>query len=264
MPTDTKFARLRTRSGRLRWVDSTVALLHRATGRALIGTIVGSIPGFILPFAIAMHFRIGGLTDVYVFSLSVAVFAAGVFAGVLQANVLPVLQRMKAFGRTAFHKRLNAIAGFSTVAVLILYTLIAVTAVVYTLRRSSWTSQQHELMWMTTAILGLFVLASSINSVISAGLNALDRFLAPAATQVVKSLAPLIALPFLPRNASGLLWIACLVALGEPRRQAFCVHNSSAPCPSCPMWPLHPASRRNYLSGESRPPTARVVVHRGR
>ncbi len=190
-------------------------LLRRATGRALIGTIVGSIPGFILPFAIAVHFHIGGLTDVYVFSLSVAVFAAGVFAGVLQANVLPVLQRMKQFGRAALVKRLERIVVVSTVVVLLLYALVALTAVTYTVHRSNWTAQQHELMWMTTAVLGIFVVASSINSIISAGLNALDRFLAPAATQVVKSLAPLVALPFLPRNASGLFTIACLVALGE-------------------------------------------------
>jgi peptidoglycan biosynthesis protein MviN/MurJ (putative lipid II flippase) len=209
-------------------------LLRRATGRALVGTVVGSIPGFVLPFAIAVHFRIGGLTDVYVFALSVAVFASGVFSGVLQANVLPILQRMKRLGRSAFIKRLNAITISSSGVVILLYSFIAVVSVLYTARRSHWTAQQHELLLMTTIAFSIFVLASSVNSILSASLNALDRFLAPAATQVVKSLGPLAVIPFIARDANGLLLVACLVSAGELLQTAFLRAQLSRALPTIP------------------------------
>ncbi len=196
------------------------ALFRRATGRALLGTVVGNIPGLILPFAIAVHFHIGRLTDAYAFALSISVFASGVFTGVLQANVLPILQRMKRIGRVAFLRRLQAITINSTCVVTLLYAVIAVGSLVYIDHQSHWTAQQHELLWMTTAIFAVFVVLSAINGLLSAGLNALDRFLAPAATQALKSLAPLAVIAFVSRNVSGLLLIACLVAAGELLRTA--------------------------------------------
>lgn len=202
-------------------MPNITGLLRRATGRALVGTVVGSIPGFILPFAIAVHFQVGRLTDAYAFALSVAVFASGVFTIVLQSNALPILQRMKPFGRTAFVKRLRAIAIGSTGAVTLLYALIAFASIFYIDHLSHWTAQQHELLWMTTAIFAVFVVASAINSLLSAGLNALDSFLIPAAAQALKSLAPLAAIAFVGRDVRGLLLIACLVAAGELLQTGF-------------------------------------------
>lgn len=202
-------------------IPSITGLLRRATGRALVGTIVGSIPGFILPFAIALHFHIGRLTDAYAFALSVAVFASGVFTVVLQSNVLPILQRMKHLGRTAFVKRLQTIAIGSTAVVTLLYVVIAGASIFYINHLSHWTAQQHKLLVIITAIFAVFVVASAINSLLSAGLNALDRFLIPAAAQALKALAPLAVIAFVSRDISGLLLIACLVAVGELLQTAF-------------------------------------------
>lgn len=192
----------------------TVAL-QRATGRALVGTVLGNIPGFILPFAVALHFRIGHLTDAYAFSLSVAVFASGVFSVVLQANVLPILQRMKHLGRIAFVKRLRAITMGSLGVVGVFYSIVAVASLFYIDHHSNWTAEQHELLWTTTVVFAVFVVANAINSLLSAGLNALDSFLAPAATQALKSLAPIAVIAFVSRDFDGLLLIACLIAAGE-------------------------------------------------
>ncbi|HEX4436221.1 MAG TPA: hypothetical protein VH061_05440 [Solirubrobacteraceae bacterium] len=193
-------------------------MLRRATGRALLGTIVGNVPGFLLPFAIALHFHIGHLTDAYAFALGVALFASGVFTGVLQANVLPILQRMKRLGRTAFTKRLQAIILSSTGVSSLLYAVIAVGSVVYIDHQSHWTSEQHTVLLVTTAIFAVFVLTSAVNSVLSAALNALDSFFVPAASQALKSLAPLASVPFVSRTPSGLLLVASLIAAGEAIR----------------------------------------------
>jgi peptidoglycan biosynthesis protein MviN/MurJ (putative lipid II flippase) len=198
-----------------------LVLLRRATGRALVGTVVGSIPGFLLPFAIAVHFHVGRLTDAYAFALSVAVFASGVFNLVLQSNALPIFQRMKHFGRTAFVHRLRKITLGSTGVVTLLYAVIALASLIYVHHLSHWTARQHELVWMATAIFAIFVVASGINGILSAGLNALDRFLLPAAAQALKSLAPLAAIALVRRDVGGLLLIASLVAAGELLQTAF-------------------------------------------
>jgi peptidoglycan biosynthesis protein MviN/MurJ (putative lipid II flippase) len=214
------------------------SLLRRPTGRALVGTVVGNIPGFLLPFAIAVHFHIGHLTDAYAFSLGVAMFASGVFVGVLQANVLPILQRMKHLGRTAFIKRLQAITIGSTGIAGLFYAATGVGSVIYIDHQSRWTAQQHELLLITTAVFAVFVLASAINSLLAAGLNALDSFLAPAATQAVRSIVPLAVIAFVSRDASGLLIIACLVAGGELLRTVFLHVQLTTALRSLPTLPL--------------------------
>lgn len=209
-------------------------LLRRATGRALLGTIVGNAPGFLLPFAIAAHFQIGRLTDAYAFALGVAMFASGVFVVVLQSNVLPILQRMKHLGRTALVNRLQSITIASTGIASILYAIAAFASIIYVDHQSHWTSQQHTVLLVTIIVFAVFVVASAVNSILSAALNALDSFLVPAATQAMKSLVPLAIIAFVPTQASGLLIIACLVAAGELARTIYLYIHLRTVLPSLP------------------------------
>jgi peptidoglycan biosynthesis protein MviN/MurJ (putative lipid II flippase) len=213
-------------------------LLRRATGRAFLGTIAGNAPGFLLPFAIALRFHIGHLTDAYAFALGVALFASGVFTGVLQANALPILQRMKRLGRAAFVNRLRAILVSSTCIATLLYAVIAFGSIIYIDQQSHWTSQQHALLVASTAVFAMFVLASGVNSLLSAALNALDSFFVPAASQAIKSVAPLAAILFVPRDAAGLLVVASLVAAGELLRTGYLYVHLHTALPSIPVLKL--------------------------
>ncbi len=207
---------------------------RRATARALAGTIIGNVPGFLLPFAIALRFHIGALTDAYAFSLGIALFASGLFVGVLQTNVLPILQHAKHSGREVFTRRLRAITTQATAVSVVLYFVIGAVAVAY-VTHSHWTAQQRHILLASTAIFAVFVIASAVNSVIVAAANALDGFLAPAATQAIRSIAPLSAVALVPRTSGGLLLIASLVAGGELLRGMLLLHllrKSSATLPA--------------------------------
>ncbi|HWY89760.1 MAG TPA: lipid II flippase MurJ [Solirubrobacteraceae bacterium] len=190
-------------------------LLQRPTGRALIGTLVGNIPGFLLPFAIVARMHAGQLTDAYSFALGIAMFTSALFVTVLQMNVLPILQRMKRLGRMAFLGRIRRIAIHATGAAALSYGALGAGAIIYIDGQSHWTEQQHRLLLVTMAVLAIFVLASAVNSVLSAGLNALDSFLSPAASQALKSILPLAAVGFVSPRPDGLIVIAALVAGGE-------------------------------------------------
>ncbi len=76
----------------------------------------------------------------------------------------------------------------------------------------------------TTVLLTLFVVASAVNGVLSAGLNSLDSFFSPAATQALRSIVPLSAIAFVSRDNQGLMVIAALVAGGELIRTFVLAH----------------------------------------
>ena len=105
--------------------------MRGAVTRALLGTVLGSVPGFLLPFAITTKFHVGPLTDAYAFALGVAMFASSLFVGVLQTNVLPILQRLKRVSREAFVGRVWLIGRQATLAAILLYGALAAAAVFY-------------------------------------------------------------------------------------------------------------------------------------
>jgi peptidoglycan biosynthesis protein MviN/MurJ (putative lipid II flippase) len=177
--------------------------------------LLGNLPGFLLPFAITTRMHVGHLTDAYSFALGIAMFASALFVTVLQLNVLPILQRMKRLGRMAFMGRARKIAIDATSVAALFYVALGTSAVLYIEEQSHWTAQQHRLLVITLAVFSIFVLASAVNSVLSAGLNALDSFLSPAASQALKSILPLAAVGFVTRSPDGLIVIAALVAGGE-------------------------------------------------
>jgi peptidoglycan biosynthesis protein MviN/MurJ (putative lipid II flippase) len=246
-------------------LGDTSRLLRRPTGRALIGTLVGNIPGFLLPFAITARMHVGHLTDAYAFALGVALFASWFFVIVLQTNALPVFQRMKPLGREAYIGRVRRLALESSCVATLLYAVIGAASVVYIDHGSHWTLEQQEFLLIATAVFTAFVVASAINGVLSAGLNALNSFLTPAASQAMKSLAPLAAIAFISRDTNGLIIIAVLIAGGEIARTVVLARElrraasslSSDPAPPgyaglLPMWRVAaPVALSSLISGGS-------------
>lgn len=189
--------------------------LRRPTSRALLGTFVGYLPGFILPFALAARMHIGVLTDAYAFAFGIATFASGLFTGVLQTNILPILQHAKRFGRGYFQQRLWQITRQATAMVTVIYVVVGAAATIYIEAHTNWSAAQRHLVVDATILFGLFVVASSINSMVAAAINALGGFFRPAASQAIRSIVPLALVPFISRDASGFLIIAALMAGGE-------------------------------------------------
>jgi peptidoglycan biosynthesis protein MviN/MurJ (putative lipid II flippase) len=248
-------------------------LLRRATGRALLGALLGNIPGFLLPFAITARMHVGHLTDAYAFALGVAILASGLFTGVLQTNVLPIVQRMKELGRAAFRGRLRRmviqVVGIST----LLYGAIGVASLLYIAHGAHWSHQQQSLLLGATIIFSVFVVASAINAILSAGLNALDSFLSPAATQALRSMMPLAAIGFVSRDTAGLLTIAILLTGGELLRTLVLTYQlrkstlSLAPGPApegyaaeLPLWPVAALAGLSLLISGASPLIDRAVA----
>lgn len=188
---------------------------RRPTARALVGTLLGLAPGFLLPFAITTRMHVGHLTDAYAYAFGIALFASTIFAGVLQTNALPVLQQVKHYGRARFLRRLRRIAIQTTAVANLAYLLIAVVSVAYAYHQTHWTAGQRHLLFVITCIFMVLVVTSAINGALAAGMNALGSFLTPAASQALKSGAPLVAIIFVTRNTSGIIIIAALIAAGE-------------------------------------------------
>ncbi len=144
---------------------------HRATSRALTGTMIGGIPGFVLPIAVIARMHVGRLTDAYAFELGVALFASSLVATALQMNVVPIMQRTKVQGRKTFRTRLSRItlqgAGFAA----LLYCGFAGVSIIYIDQQTHWSALQHQLVTATAIVLALYVVAVAANSVLSAALT---------------------------------------------------------------------------------------------
>lgn len=197
------------------WVAGDTSGSTRPTVRALVGTLIGAAPGFLLPLAIIAHVHIGRLTDAYAFSLGSAIAVSSVLVLVLQANLLPILQRVKQDGRQPFVRRLRRAGVEAALATTVLYGAWGAISAFYVAGQGGWTAQGKALVTVTLGVFGLFVFASSLNSVLAAGLNAFGRFLTPAATQAFRAVLPLAVVAGTSRNADGLVVVAACVGIGE-------------------------------------------------
>jgi putative peptidoglycan lipid II flippase len=203
----------------------------------LVGTIVGYFPGLVLPFAVIAKMGVDRLTDSFTFAIAVATFASGFFIGVLQPNVLPILQQAKAQGRRVFQRRLVHLTLQAVPVVTALYSIGGVAVIVYLTVGPRWSSQQRYVLIAAVIVLAVFVVASAVNGMLSGALNALGRFLSPAASQAIRSVVPLAALPLIPRSASGLVEIAALLSLAELSRtvvMAWELHSAAQAVPVKP------------------------------
>jgi peptidoglycan biosynthesis protein MviN/MurJ (putative lipid II flippase) len=189
--------------------------LRRPGVRALIGTVLGSAPGFLLPFAIASRLGIGRITDVYVYGLAVGGFGLALCISTIEQNVLPVAQVYKRGGRRSLlgFARKTALQGFVGVAVADL-PVVAVGVLLLT-GQHGWSQWQRHLGTVIILILILLVAIAGANSVLAGCLYAVDDFLLPTATQSFRSIAPAFGLTVVGRGRTAAELLAILVVLGE-------------------------------------------------
>lgn len=192
---------------------------RRPSGRALAGTIAGSAPGFLLPFAITGHFGVGELTDAYFFALTLATFVSVVYEGVLQANVTPVLQAHRLGGTAHFRRTTHRLLLQSTGAAAITYAFVGgLGGFLLVSRRTHWPPAERHLTLMLLAVLALYVLASTVTGVLAAGLYAVEDFFSPLASMALRSLVPLAGLVFIGTNSQSVVALAFLLCAGETVR----------------------------------------------
>lgn len=173
--------------------------------RALMGTIIGSAPGFVLPFAVTSGFTAGRITDAYFFAFSIAMFVTAFYEGILQANVTPVLQSDKTAGRSHLLAAVRRVLWQSLGATAITYLVVAgILAAIAVSGRANWTPSERHTCLILMAYFTIYVLASTVTAVLASGLYALEDFFVPIATMALRSLVPLVGLAFLDRGISGI------------------------------------------------------------
>jgi peptidoglycan biosynthesis protein MviN/MurJ (putative lipid II flippase) len=191
---------------------------QRPAVRALLGTLVGSIPGFLVPFAVAGHFGIGRDTDAYVYALAVATFGLTLAFAVLEANVLPVAQFWAARGRQEFLRfaQRTAMQAFAVVGVVELP--VAGIGLTVLAARSSWSVSERNVSATAILILLALVAVCGITGVLAGCLYSLNDFVTPTVSQSLRSLLPLAGLLVIGRNGEAVEQLAGLVVAGEALR----------------------------------------------
>lgn len=194
-------------------------LLQRAGFRSLLGTGLGSATGLILPFALSAHFGAGSVTDRFAYSLALVNLVGGLFDGTIQASTVPGLEYARRKGRAVLVATIRRYAWRLPVAALAAY--VAVVVVALGVFEPSTASAVPGSPWLLAATFALFLGALIVSSVASATLYVFNVFFAPTATAGLRSVIPLLTVPFLGFSPESLLIVAGLMALGEALRATY-------------------------------------------
>lgn len=189
--------------------------MRRPSVRALLGTLFGSAPGFLLPFLVASHFGVGRITDAYVYALSIATFGLTLSVSVLEPNALPLAQGALEQGSGALRGFAVKTSARAASAVAVLALPIAAVGAFLVANRGSWTSSEKHLAITLILIFLVLLAATGASSVLASCLYALDSFLLPTFTQGLRSIIPLIALTMISTGKVGAEYLALAVICGE-------------------------------------------------
>lgn len=183
--------------------------------KALLGTVAGNAVGFLLPFAVTSHYGFGRITDAYFFGLSLAIFGTVLSATVIEANALPLMASVKPHGAHSLQRAARRAIKHSVLGVLAAYIPVAVVGSLVVASRHGWPADLRAAAIWITVILTLLVVIVGATSVLAASSYALGDFLTPTATQSLRSVAPMIGIVFLGRDAGSLTTLAWLMVAGE-------------------------------------------------
>jgi peptidoglycan biosynthesis protein MviN/MurJ (putative lipid II flippase) len=190
--------------------------------RALVGTLLGSAPSFVLPFVITAHFGAGRLTDAYFIGLGFAVAVAELCNGVVGPNAVPVLQNEKRAGTQALGEALKRIGLQATAATAGLYLAVGfVGGYLLIGGQDSWTAAERRVGYAVIVILLAFVVMAAAATVLSAALYALGDFVRPTLSVSFRSVVPLAGLSFFDTGNSAMLAVAGLLVCGETLRVGY-------------------------------------------
>ena len=187
--------------------------------RALLGTVAGSGPGFLLPFAITASVGLSRETDAWFFALALTTFATGLLTIVLEANSLPVAQRELERGRLALAGFLGRTTRQAVVAALASYLVVVLVGAVALELRAGWSTADRTLALVVVMALTPYVVITTCCSVVAAGLYAFGDFFAPMASQCLRALLPIGLLAVAGGGGRGVLvGVALAMAVGEGLR----------------------------------------------
>lgn len=186
--------------------------------RALAGTSLGLLPGFILPFALSWHLHAGRLTDAYFLSFAIATFVATILSGVLEVSMIPAAASHMQSGTSSLMHLVRTTIRNSLGIAALAYAPTAVVGAIIVNAQATWTTSEKHLCVVLVLIFGIYILATAITSVLAGTLYALGQFFAPTVSQCLRTLLPLSLMVLTPRDASGVILIASLFIGGESVR----------------------------------------------
>jgi peptidoglycan biosynthesis protein MviN/MurJ (putative lipid II flippase) len=183
--------------------------------RALIGTSLGLLPGFLLPFALSWRLHAGRLTDAYFLSFAIATFVATILSTVLEVSMIPAAASHIQSGGSSITHLVRRTIRYALGIAALAYVPTAVVGAVIVNAQKTWTTPQKHLCVALILIFGIYILATAATSVLAGTLFALRQFFVPTASQCLRTLLPLSFILLTPRNAGGVILTASLFIVGE-------------------------------------------------
>jgi putative peptidoglycan lipid II flippase len=171
--------------------------LTRASALATLGSVLGNLPGFFIPIAIAAVFGATVETDIFFLALSVVSLVASALSVTAQQAAIPFLVAARQITGD-----IGQLVGEMSVAVLslsIVLMLLAATAVLaYVSNRTEWSSNEIGLLFSMLFLFVPYVLSSVLAGVYSGGLNAGHKYVLVAVSPAIRSTCVLMAMLLAP------------------------------------------------------------------
>ncbi len=183
--------------------------------RALIGTSLGSLPGFLLPFALSWRLHAGRLTDAYFFSFAIATFVATILSNVFEVNMIPAAAASKQSGGNSLAELVRTTIRNSLGIATAAYILTGIVGVVIVNTRHTWTTDQKHLCIVLIFVFSIYIAAIAVTSILAGTLYALGQFFIPTLSQCLRALLPLAFIALTEPNDFGVILTASLLVAGE-------------------------------------------------
>jgi putative peptidoglycan lipid II flippase len=208
-------------------LNSPQRSLTRASALATLGSVLGNLPGFFIPIAIAAVFGATVETDVFFLALSVVSLVASALGVTAQQAAIPFLVAARRITGD-----IGQLVGEMSVAAMSfsigLMLLVAALVLAYVTNRTEWSSKEIGLLFSTLVLFVPYVLSSVMAGVYSGGLNAVHKYVLVAVSPAIRSTCVLVAMLLAPTLRLQALVLGYVV--GELSRAVY----------------LHGALRRQY------------------
>lgn len=192
-----------------------VGRFQSSTGRALVGTTIGSGPGLLLPFAITWSFSAGAETDAYFLAYAGVTFVLSLAIGVFEPNA------MRLFGRRLHVETTEFVQSASSVALrgaLISGVAFALIGGLLTLFTALATDVDTSLLAECLVAFLPLAAAAGASSVLAGAHYVADSYGVATATIAFRSLAGLLGLAIASVLGAGLVVVATASGAGEVAR----------------------------------------------
>jgi len=159
-----------------------------------VGTLAAKLVGMAKDMVVAAHFGTSDAMDAFLVALALPTFITNVVAGSLPSALVPVYIRVREReGRDAARRLLSSVlAGAIAVVVVASVLLVLFSPLLLRLIGSTFSSAKLALAEHLFVFLVPLILISGLSTILSAVLNADERFVLGAATPVLIGLMPML------------------------------------------------------------------------